>query len=38
VSIEQTAVIRKPVSPMPSVKPAKVRAPNSVFNLAQNLA
>ena len=38
VSIEQTAVIRKPVSPMPAAKPSKVRAPNSVFNLAQNLA
>ena len=38
VSIEQTAVIRKPVSPMPAAKASKVRAPNSVFNLAQNLA
>ena len=37
VSVEEVTVVRKAVAPMPAVKPAKVRAPNSVFNLAQNL-
>ncbi len=37
VAVEQVAVVRKPVAPMPATKPPKVRAPNSVFNLAQNL-
>ncbi len=37
VTIEQVAVVRKPVSAMPANKPVKVRAPNSVFNLAQTM-
>ena len=37
VAVEEVAVVRKPVAPLPAAKPTKVRAPNSVFNLAQNL-
>ncbi len=37
VSVEEVTIVRKPVAPLPAAKPAKVRAPNSVFNLAQNL-
>ena len=38
VTVEEVAVARKPVSPLPvTAKPIKVKAPNSVFNLAQTL-
>ncbi|MGE0106685.1 MAG: Rrf2 family transcriptional regulator, partial [Thiomonas sp.] len=38
VTVEEVAITRKPVSPLPvTAKPIKVKAPNSVFNLAQTL-
>ena len=37
VAVEEVAVVRKPVAPLPASKAPKVPAPNSVFNLAQNL-
>jgi Rrf2 family iron-sulfur cluster assembly transcriptional regulator len=36
-TVEATAVKKSPISPQPVVKPIKVNAPNSVFNLAQRM-
>lgn len=37
VTVDDMPIVRKAVAPMPVAKPPKVKAPNSVFNLAQNM-